>query len=237
MTRPALILDLDGTVVDAVPDFAAAMNRLMVELGLRSVTGPEIAGYLGDGPRKLVERVLAARGLPMIEAAHDRFLADYTAHAAELTTAFPGVAETLDAFRAAGWAVLVCTKKPEAATRAMLAGLGLLDRFDGIGAGDSFAVSKPDPRHLTMTLAAAGLDRAPAVMVGDHANDVAAARGAGLPCIFAGWGHGPARMAAGADLVATRFAELVRMAPQALAARGVSAPMPQVRAGQPTTRS
>ena len=227
MSRPALVLDLDGTVVDAVPDFAAAMNRLMDELGLPLVTGPEIAGYLGDGPRKLVERVLAARGHPMDEAAHDRFLADYTAHAADLTTAFPGVVETLDAFRAAGWAVLLCTKKPEAATRGLLAGLGLLDRFDAIGAGDSFVVSKPDPRHLTMTLALAALEGAPAVMVGDHANDVAAARGAGLPCIFAGWGHGPARMAEGTDLVAARFTDLVRLAPQVLAARGHTVPVPR----------
>ncbi|HAE50271.1 MAG TPA: phosphoglycolate phosphatase, partial [Tistrella mobilis] len=67
MTRPALLLDLDGTVVDAVPDFAAAMNRLMAALGLPEVSGPEIAGYLGDGPRKLVERVLAARDRPMDE--------------------------------------------------------------------------------------------------------------------------------------------------------------------------
>ncbi|WP_372016053.1 HAD hydrolase-like protein [Tistrella mobilis] len=228
MTRPALLLDLDGTVVDAVPDFAAAMNRLMAALGLPEASGPEIAGYLGDGPRKLVERVLAARDRPMDEAAHDRFLADYTAHAAEATTAFPGVPETLDAFRAAGWAVLLCTKKPAAATRTLLDGLGLLSRFDGIGTGDSFPVSKPDPRHLTLTLQAAGLDHAPAVMVGDHRNDIVSARGAGMPVIFAGWGHGALAMAEGADAIADRFPDLATIAPRLLAARGIAVAVPRV---------
>ena len=88
--------------------------------------------------------------------------------------------------------------------------LGLAPLFAAIGGGDSFPVRKPDPAHLLATLQAAGGEPAHAVMVGDHANDVAAARGAGVPCIFAAWGYGPPAMAEGAAAVADDFAGLVR---------------------------
>jgi phosphoglycolate phosphatase len=106
----------------------------------------------------------------------------------------------------------VCTNKPEAAARALLAALGLAGSFAAIGGGDSFPVRKPDPAHVLATLAAAGGVASRAVMAGDHHNDVAAAAGAGMPCIFAAWGYGPAAMAAGAAGVAASFGELVRMA-------------------------
>jgi phosphoglycolate phosphatase len=77
-----------------------------------------------------------------------------------------------------------------------------------VGAGDSFPVKKPDPAHIRMTLAAAGGDPARSVMIGDHHNDVAAGKGAGLPTIFAAWGYGAPEMAAGADAVAGSFAEV-----------------------------
>jgi phosphoglycolate phosphatase len=77
-----------------------------------------------------------------------------------------------------------------------------------IGGGDSFPVRKPDPAHLLATLRAAGGDPAHAVMVGDHANDVLAARGAGVKSVFVTWGYGPIAMADGADAVAGDLAVL-----------------------------
>ena len=111
-----------------------------------------------------------------------------------------------------GWRLGVCTNKPEAAARSLLADLGLESCFGAIGGGDSFPVRKPDPRHLLATLEAAGGCHERAVMGGDHANDVAAASGAGLPCIFAAWGYGLPEMAEGAAAVARDFAELVAIA-------------------------
>jgi phosphoglycolate phosphatase len=81
-------------------------------------------------------------------------------------------------------------------------------RFAAVGGGDSFPVRKPDPGHVLATLAAAGGAPGRAVMVGDHRNDVVAASGAGLPCIFAGWGYGPPAMAEGAVAVAASPADL-----------------------------
>lgn len=199
---PTLLLDLDGTLVDTVPDLAAALNRLMASRALPPFTWPETAAMVGDGVAKLVERAFAARGLVPDAAAVADFSADYAAHAAVASRLFPGVAETLAALVGEGWLLAVCTNKPEGAARALLDAMGLTRLLAAIGGGDSFPVRKPDPAHLLATLRLAGGAVERAVMAGDHANDVAAARGAGLPCIFAAWGYGPPAMAEGATAVA-----------------------------------
>jgi phosphoglycolate phosphatase len=200
MTRTA-VFDLDGTLVDSAPDLHAAIDRLMASLDLPGFTRAEVIGMVGDGVKALVTRALAARGRDFDQAALEAFVSDYTAHAAVETWPFPGIPTALEALEAAGWRLAVCTNKPIAATRELLGGLGLLGRFAAIGGGDSFAVRKPDPGHLLGTLAAADGAPGAAVMIGDHHNDVAAARGAGVPCVFAGWGYGPRAMADGAPMV------------------------------------
>jgi phosphoglycolate phosphatase len=193
--------------VDSAPDIHAALDRMAAARGLAPYGRAEVVGMIGDGVRKLVERALAARGQPFDEAAHDAFVADYTANAAAETRPFPGIEQALDALQDAGWRLAVCTNKPEAASRELLAAIGLLDRLHALGGGDSFPTRKPDPAHLLATIAAAGGTAANAVMIGDHRNDVVAARGAGIPCVFVGWGYGPLHMADGAPVVA-RPAEL-----------------------------
>ncbi|GGG28763.1 phosphoglycolate phosphatase, bacterial [Caldovatus sediminis] len=230
MQRTALF-DLDGTLVDSAPDLHAATDRLMARLGLPGFARAEIVAMVGDGARALVERALAARGRSFDADALADFLADYTAHSAVQTRPFPGIPEALDALAAAGWRLAVCTNKPEAATRALLEALGLLGRFAAIGAGDSFAVRKPDPGHLLATLRLAGGAPAAAVMVGDHRNDVAAALAADLPCVFATWGYGPPMMAEGAAALARTPGELPALLPRALAAA-----RDRQRGGAPATR-
>jgi len=200
MTRTA-VFDLDGTLVDSAPDLHAALDRLMASLGTPPFTRQEVVGMIGDGVKVLVERALAARGLAFDPAALEAFSADYTAHAAVETRLFPGIAKALTMLEAEGWRLAICTNKPAAATAALLEALGLAGRFAAVGGGDSFPFRKPDPRHLLATLRAAGGEPSRAVMIGDHRNDVAAARGAGLPCLFAGWGYGPPVMAEGAAAI------------------------------------
>lgn len=211
-----LILDLDGTLVDTVPDLAAALNRLMAARALAAFSHAATALMVGDGARALVDRAFAARGLAADEAAQASFLADYTAHAAVESRPFPGAVDCLHTMRAAGWRLTICTNKPEAPARALLAALDLERFFPVIGAGDSFAVKKPDPRHLRATLEAAGGSAGRALMLGDHSNDVIAATGAGVACIFAGWGYGPLEMAQGAVAVARNFAEIPLLAERLL---------------------
>jgi phosphoglycolate phosphatase len=207
-----LLLDLDGTLVNTVPDLTAALNRLMRSRDLAGFTQPETARMVGDGVAKLVERAFAARGCcPDPEAVRD-FSLDYGSHAAVESQPYPGVVTGLRGLIRDGWRLGVCTNKPEAAARSLFAALGLDRCFGAIGGGDSFPVRKPDPGHLLATIEAAGGCPERAVMGGDHANDVAAASGAGVPCIFAAWGYGPPEMAEGAVAVAQNFPELIAIA-------------------------
>jgi len=207
-----LVLDLDGTLVDSVPDLAAALNRLMAERSLASFTWPEVAAMVGDGAAALIERAFAARSRRPDAAALGAFLADYGANAARETRAFPEVEPGLRELAARGWRLAVCTNKPLAPARALLAALGLDGFFAAIGAGDSFPARKPDPAHLLATIAAAGGSPERAAMAGDHRNDIIAAAGAGIPCIFAAWGYGTPEMARGAAAIAAGFAELPDLA-------------------------
>ena len=194
------VFDLDGTLVDSAPDIHAALDRLMARRGLPSFARAEVVGMIGDGVRVLLERAFAARGIALDEASFNHFMADYEANAAVLTRPFDGIPELLSTLGDAGWRLAVCTNKPEAAARVLLSGLGLDRHFSALGGGDSFPMRKPDPGHLRATLAAAGAAPERAVMIGDHANDMLAARGAGVRAIFAGWGYGPQNMAGSAPI-------------------------------------
>lgn len=183
---------------------------------LPGFTLAETASMVGDGVARLVERACTARGRAATPADIAAFSDDYAAHAAVASQPFPEVPETLRALHAAGWRLALCTNKPEAPARALLAAFGLEALFAAVGGGDSFPVRKPDPRHMLATLAAAGGIPQAAIAVGDHANDVMAATGSGLPCIFAAWGYGPATMAKGAAAVAHSFVEVPELAEKLL---------------------
>ncbi len=218
---PVLLLDLDGTLTDSAPDLMGAANRMMAARGLAPFVLDEILAMIGDGVPALVGRVLAARGLPPDPAAVTAFAADYGAHVADATRPYPGVEAGLRALQAAGWRLAVCTNKPEALARKLLASTGLLDFFAAVGGGDSFPVRKPDPAHMLATLTEAGGDPAAAVAVGDHHNDVAAAAGAGIPCIFARWGYGRAAEGEKAAAQAASFAEVPALAADLLRKHGL----------------
>ena len=200
--QPCAVFDLDGTLVDSAPDLHAALDRLMAVKRLPGFARAEVVAMIGDGVRVLLERAYAARGIALDEAGLQHFMMDYEANAAVLTRAFDGIPELLGGLRDAGWRLAVCTNKPEGAARVLLSGLGLDGHFSALGGGDSFPMRKPDPGHLRATLAAASALPEDAVMIGDHRNDIEAARGAGVRAIFAGWGYGPHSMAGGAPIAA-----------------------------------
>lgn len=212
-----LVLDLDGTLVDSAPDLAAALNRLMAARDFAPFALPDVKDLIGDGVRALLDRAFAARGGMPDERALADYMADYAAHVAVATRPYPGTAATLERLADAGWRMAVCTNKPETLAHAILAATGLAGFFAAVGGGDSFSTRKPDPAHLRATLAmagemAAGAAGGAAVMVGDHRNDILAARAAGLPCIFALWGYGPRSMAEGANAVATAWEDIPSLA-------------------------
>lgn len=186
----AVVFDLDGTLIDSDGDIRAALNRTLAAQGLESLSHEAVKSMIGDGAKVLVERGFAARGKTAAPEHLAAFLADYEANSAVETVPFPGIEAALAALQEAGHQLAVCTNKPAAAAQRILAALGIADYFDVVTGGDSTPWRKPDPRHLGATLDALGTRDA--VMIGDHENDMAAARGIPIPGIFAAWGYGKA---------------------------------------------
>ena len=207
-----LLLDLDGTLVDTVPDLAAAVNRLMRARSLPMFTREQVASMIGDGVSVLVTRAFAAVGRQPDATAVADFVADYTANVAVESKLYPDVLPILTCLTRDGWRLAVCTNKPERAARTLLQAMGVLPLLCAVAGGDSFSARKPDPAHLlaTLTLAAGTSDAA--LMLGDHRNDMVAARAARIPGIFAAWGYGSPGMADASTAVAQDITEAAAIA-------------------------
>lgn len=217
--KRAVCLDLDGTLIDSAPDLAAALNRRLAANGLAPHPLAAVKRMIGDGARVLLTRGFAAAGRTLTEAELAAevaaFIPDYEAHSLDETRPFPGVEAALDALAGAGFTLAIVTNKPEGPTHTILRRLGLDHRFATVAGGDSFPVRKPDPGHLTRALDRIGIPPADAVMVGDHRNDLLAARGAGVRAIYAAFGYGEEdHRALGAQAAIERFDAL----PEAVAA-------------------
>jgi phosphoglycolate phosphatase len=213
MKQTALLFDLDGTLVDSVPDLAAAANQLLAEIGYPPLDMAAIAGMVGDGVAKLVERVLAARQVNAVApaSATRRFAALYEANATTLTRPYPGVEAVLEDLTRGGAKLALCTNKLEQVTRAVLEGLGLARFFPVVLGGDSLPTRKPDPGPLLAALRRIDVAPEAAAMVGDHRNDVLAARAAGVAAIFARYGYGSATLGElRPDAIIDAFSELPR---------------------------
>jgi phosphoglycolate phosphatase len=209
--RPAVVFDLDGTLIDSLPDLLSALNRLLAEHGRPPLTSTDVRMMVGDGAAALVERGFTATGgmpsdiAPLVR----RFLEHYEPHSADETTVWPGAMEALAGLKAEGCVLGVCTNKPYRATMEILDALRLSPLLDAVVGGDSTPYKKPDPRHLAETLKAMGAEGLPAIMVGDSPNDVNAARGAHMPVIVVSFGYTRVPVAElGADALILSFGDL-----------------------------
>ncbi len=211
MAHFLLVFDLDGTLVDSVPDLTNTLNKVLRERGYAPLARSEVAPMVGDGVPALVARGFRARGGDDAEAAEalPRYIQIYEANATVLTRPYPGVRETLAALRRRGYRTAVCTNKLQQATLAVLEGLDLAGLFDGVAGGDHYPVKKPDPGHLLSLIAELDGSAGRAAMIGDSENDAAVAHAASVPLVLMRYGY--ARVAPetlGADALLDHFAEL-----------------------------
>jgi phosphoglycolate phosphatase len=208
----AAIIDLDGTLVDTLGDFEAAIARMSAELGLPAVPREFIARSIGWGSEHLVRAVLQHTGAApsAFDGAWVSYQRGYLAVNGAHSRIFPGVVEALDRFSASGLKLACVTNKPGAFTAPLLARLALDRYFDVVYGGDAFARRKPDPMPLIEACAALGTEPARTLMIGDSAVDAQAARGAGcrLALVRYGFSHGQPLEALGADQLLDRIDEL-----------------------------
>lgn len=186
----AVVFDLDGTLIDSLPDLAGALNRSLARHDQGPIVQSDVAPMVGDGAKVLLQKGYAACGLSPTDEDEAIFLADYEAHVTDLTEPFPGIPAALTALRDSGYRLAVCTNKPEVSARKVLAALDLEAFFDVVIGGDATPYRKPDPRHLQAVLTALDVTTADAVMVGDHINDMKTAAGLRVDAIFVTWGYG-----------------------------------------------
>lgn len=186
----ALIFDLDGTLVDSLPDLRAALNGMLLGLSRRQLAASEVRAMIGDGTGALVQRALGATGdVAGLEEAHSTFLQFYEHGLAQLTRLYPGVRETLAALRRSGARLGICTNKSQAASMAVLKAFGIADDFTAVVGGDVVPLRKPNPAHLLAVIEQLGATPGDAVMIGDGENDYAAARALGIPVILMSYGY------------------------------------------------
>ena len=212
----AVLFDLDGTLVDSVPDLTAAVNEVLDRFGRPILTEAEIRQYVGDGARLLLARALARRtdadpGMPEVDRAWSEFVNSYEAHLCIHSRLYPGVAETLSHLHATGVGMGVVTNKPARFIAPLLDRLGIRDPFGALVGGDSLPQRKPDPAPVRAALRQLELTGGAAcVMVGDSINDVLAGRAAGCVVVGVSYGYnqGVDLAQAGAAAVIDRMADL-----------------------------
>jgi phosphoglycolate phosphatase len=192
MILSAIVFDLDGTLIDSVPDVRAAVNRVLNELGRPLLSLDDIKGMIGEGAQVMLKQVMEQTGgyTPGMEEEYlPRFLATYKAHPADHTVVYPGVFDILDQLKAEGVTLGVCTNKPSTTTLPAMEALGLDKYFEAIVCADMVKHRKPDGRHVLNALERMGVEPKHAVMVGDSETDIAAAIDAGLPAVAVSYGY------------------------------------------------
>jgi phosphoglycolate phosphatase len=185
--------DLDGTLVDTAPDLVGTLNVLLAQEGVQPLALAEARPFIGRGARWLIERGFQTAGAMLqpkdVQPLFERFLVHYEAHIADASRPFPGCEAALDALRASGAKLCVCTNKLTGLSNRLLTELDLARHFDAVIGADSTPAIKPDPRHLMAAVDAVGGDISRTILVGDAATDAGAARAAGARLILVDFGY------------------------------------------------
>lgn len=190
----AVMIDLDGTLLDTIPDLAAAANNMLVEMGRAPLPESRIRNFVGKGIANLIERTLTndMDGKPdqaSFDEAAPIYERCYKAANGKHTTIYPGVIEGLDAMRARGFPLACVTNKSERFTLPLLDYMKISHYFVTVVAGDTLPQRKPDPAPLLHACKIMNVAPNEMLMIGDSLNDTQAARAAGCPVFCVGYGY------------------------------------------------
>ncbi|MBF8746081.1 phosphoglycolate phosphatase [Pseudomonas putida] len=198
-TLPRLVMfDLDGTLIDSVPDLAAAVDRMLLELGRPPAGLEAVRHWVGNGAQVLVRRALAGAiehddvDDALAEQGLALFMEAY-AESHELTQVYPGVKDTLAWLRKRGVEMALITNKPERFVGPLLDQMKLGRYFRWIIGGDTLPQKKPDPAALLFVMQMAGVSPTQSLFVGDSRSDVLAAKAAGVQCVGLSYGYNHGR--------------------------------------------
>ena len=218
LTVKAVVIDLDGTLLDTAPDLADAAMAMAEELGLPPIDLATVKTYIGNGVSRLVKRVLTrdmnaepdaalfGRALPAYEK-------HYGANVSRKSRVFPGVLEGLAAFKQSGFRVACITNKAEKFTLPLLRDTQLLDYFELVLSGDTLPKKKPDPLPLLHACEQFGIQPAELLLIGDSLNDAQAARAAACPvfCVPYGYNRGRDVRELDVDAIVPSLAEAAKI--------------------------
>ena len=209
------MIDVDGTLVDSVPDLTYCVDEMMKQLGKEPCGEAKVRQWVGNGVPKLVQRALtgeleATPNSKDYEKAYPVFLALYADNTAKRSCLYDGVREGLDYMKSQGYLLGCVTNKAEQFTLPLLKALGIFDDFSIIISGDTLAKKKPDPLPLLHSAEHFGIDPKDCMMLGDSVSDVKASRAAGFAiiCMSYGYNHGNDIADENPDLVLDSMSEL-----------------------------
>lgn len=217
IANPAMILiDVDGTLVDSVPDLAYCVDAMMEQVGRPPRGETQVRNWVGNGVERLVRRALtgsldAEPAEADFARAYPVFLDLYSRNTSQRSRLYPGVREGLDMLKAAGYPLGCVTNKAARFTEPLLMDLGVRDDFTIVISGDTLSRKKPDPEPLLHAAAFFGVAPRSSLMIGDSVSDVRAARAAGfqIVCVSYGYNHGMDIREARPDAVIDSFTQIM----------------------------
>ena len=209
------MIDVDGTLVDSVPDLAYCVDQMMIELGMKERGEKKVRHWVGNGIPKLVERALtndleASPLKKVFDVAYPIFLDLYADNTAARSCLYAGVKEGLDYLKSKKYHLGCVTNKAAQFTHPLLKTLGIFDDFKIVISGDTLAKKKPDPLPLIHAASYFNISPQECLMLGDSVSDVKAARAAGFSiiCMSYGYNHGNDIADESPDLVIDSMSQL-----------------------------
>lgn len=207
-----LIWDLDGTLADSVADLTVSVNHVLSTYQLVQLSVAQVRAMIGNGASKLLQRAFAAAGGLNVydsDEAYQHFLSHYADNCCNETVLYPGMSSVLSDCCSAGYKQGICTNKPEKMARDIVEYLSIAPLLEAVVGGDTTDHHKPHPEPMLRCLDLLGAEASGALMIGDSAADVNAARSVNIPIVLLPWGYtSDGVQGLGADYIAEDAAAL-----------------------------